>query len=124
MAAKKAKQAPAAEAAAQPEQLTATAALQMSDSTAVFYVNNVEVGHTAYDFSLTCAKIPAKFSQMELDRIRATSQVELEAVVQIVVPVSLVPGLIRALTVQKEVFEQAYGQIYDVSLSGKAKREH
>ena len=82
MASKKAKQAIAA-----PPPLTlAKGSIVTTEGTPTFYVNNVEVGCTAYDFSVTCAKIPVKFAAQEMARIKETGQTTLEAVVQMILP--------------------------------------
>jgi hypothetical protein len=106
--------------AANPPQATpattiARASLVTTDGTATFYVNNVEIGHSAYDFSVTCAKLPVKFPPAEMARIAETGEAVLEAVVQILLPTSLIPGLIKALTIQKEMYERQFGEIRDPS---------
>ncbi len=93
--------------------ITAKVSVVVNESTPTFYVNNAEVGHTAYDFSVTCSKIPVKLPADMTARVKADGKLDLEALVQVVLPPGLIPGLIRALTVQKGLYEERYGEIND-----------
>ena len=88
--------------------------LHSGDSTASYYCNFAEVTNTPYDFSVSFGKIPTKLKQE--DRLAAESKqpIPLEAFVQIQLPVTLIPGLIRALNAQKEKFENQFGKIKEV----------
>jgi hypothetical protein len=98
--------------------------LRSNESTALFYVNNVEVGHTLHDFSVTCAKIPVKFRAEDIELAKEGRELELEALVQLTLPATLVPGLINALTVQKELYEKYFGPIKDTSHLARSKTRH
>jgi hypothetical protein len=79
------------------------------DSAPAFYVNYMEVANTANDFTLFGARLPAKVSEETKARIVTSNEFHVDADVLITFPVSLVPGLIRALTTQKEHYEKMTG---------------
>jgi hypothetical protein len=89
--------------------------LEPSESTSVYYVNHIEVATTPQDFNVICGRLPGKISATKLEEIKEANALVIEPDVQIVIPVTLVPGLIRILTVQKELYEKIYGiQIKEV----------
>lgn len=90
--------------------------------TAVFYVNNLEVGHTPYDFSVSCGRIPAKLKEEEFAAAKVSGRLPLEASVQLVIPPNLLPGFIKALTVQKELYEKRFAPINDPSEANHTER--
>jgi len=100
--------------------------LEASDSTATFYVNNAEVGHTPHDFTLACGKLRAKLSPSEYTAAKESGRLTVEATVQITFPPTLLPGLIRALTTQRELYEKRFGAIKDDDSGAKetAQSEH
>jgi hypothetical protein len=83
--------------------------LEPSDTASVFYVNYMEIGNTMHDFVLSGARIPGKFSAARIEEIKSTKVVTVDTEVQIVFPTSLLAGLIRALSTQKEVYERTIG---------------
>jgi len=89
--------------------------LEPSESTSVYYVNFIEVATTPQDFSVICGRLPGKLSATKLEEVKDVGALVIEPDVQIVIPVTLVPGLIRILTAQKELYEKIYGiQIKEV----------
>lgn len=98
--------------------------LQHNENTATYYVNNVEVSHTPFDFAISWAKIPTKLSTVELETVKSTGNVSLDAMVVLTVPPAVIPGLIRALMIQKEMYEKTVGQIPDPGNIGPSVNEH
>jgi hypothetical protein len=80
--------------------------IDVPDGTPSYYSNWIEVSHTKWDFCLTAAKMPARQNQTKMDQIVETKTLTLDADVQIIIPPTLLPGLIRALTSQKKTFER------------------
>jgi hypothetical protein len=98
----------------QGQPMTVNVTLRVSeDTTPNYYVNNVEVGQTPFDFTITCAKIPTKLRADVLEEVQRSGTLALDATVQITLPPPVIPGLIRALTIQKEMYEKAVGSIPD-----------
>lgn len=82
------------------EQLAMRISLDPTRDTPAFYVNNVEVGRTQHDFLLLGARIPAKISPDELEGQLAGEVLRVEPDVQLILPPTLIPGLIAALQKQ------------------------
>jgi hypothetical protein len=91
------------------EQLELRIVVDPNDAAPVHYVNYVEVANTTSDFSLLCVRLPAKLSDERRREFLASKELHLEPDVVLTFPTSMVPGLIRALTIQKENFETALG---------------
>jgi hypothetical protein len=83
--------------------------VEPSEGMATYYVNFVEVACTLSDFALICTQVPPKLNSMRLKEVQASGIMTVDAVVQLAIPATLVPGLIRALTTQKELFEKLTG---------------
>jgi len=71
-----------------------------------YYVNYMGVSHTAYDFTLSAAKIPSPLTREQAALVTSDKEIPIEPIVQLVVPPLLVDGLIKALTDQKEKYEK------------------
>jgi len=83
--------------------------LEPIENAPVYYVNYVEIGNSPQDFSLLCARLPAKLTPAKIEEVKKERALIVEPDVQVVIPTALVPGLIRALTAQKESYEEMYG---------------
>ena len=75
------------------------------------YANYMDVAHGQYEFALSVARIPVKLKPEAIEAARAAGVLSLEPIVQIIFPPSLVPGLIRALDVQKAKYEAVFGKM-------------
>jgi hypothetical protein len=93
--------------------------LEPLESASTYYVNHIEVGSSGLDFSLIGGRLPGKLSTDQINEIKNDGAFVVEPDVQIVIPTTLIVGLIRALTMQKEHFEK----IHDIQLRelGKPK---
>ena len=63
----------------------------------------------AWDFSLIFATLPPKLNPSKLDEARTTGTIPISAQLTVNFPPTLLPGLIRALTAQKELYEKTVG---------------
>ena len=79
---------------------------EVPEGTPAYYANFIEISHTKWDFSLIASRFPAKFGGAKLAEARATGILPVYAEVTINFPPTLMVGLIRALTTQKESFEK------------------
>jgi hypothetical protein len=91
-------------------ELTAQLRLDIKPDTLSYYVNYIAVSHTAYDFTLSAAKMPSPLSQEQLELAKSGQQVPLETVVQLVIPPLIVDGLMKALADQKAKHEKTLAQ--------------
>jgi cysteinyl-tRNA synthetase len=70
----------------------------------------MEVSNTPNDFTLFWTRLPAKLSADKMEEFQTLKTLHVDADVQVVIPVSLIPALIQALITQKEAYEKAIGQ--------------
>ena len=69
--------------------------LHPSDETPQYYVNFAEIANSQNEFSIYGAIIPTKLPAGEIDSITKTGELHLEPEVQIIIPVTVIQGLIR-----------------------------
>jgi hypothetical protein len=93
--------------------LTAKVVLDVPPGLEPEYVNHIEVGRSRYDFFVLCGRLPTKPGSDFIERVRATGEAHIDATAQLLIPVNAMPGLIRALTTQKEAYEKEHGPIQD-----------
>jgi len=82
-----------------------------SESTSSFYCNYVEVAHSPYEFSLSFAKILTKLRPEQISTAKAGQPLVVDSMVQVEVPTNLVPGLIKALNIERKKYEKRFGKI-------------
>ena len=83
--------------------------IDVRDDTPHYYINHAEINSTQHEFTLSAGRIPAKFSPDQLQRAKETATIIIPADIQILIPPSLIPGLIRALSTQKDLYERTHG---------------
>ena len=94
----------------QDQELTANIQWDVKPDTPSYYVNYIGVSHTAYDFTLSAAKIPSPLTQEQAELAKSGKQIPLEPIIQLIIPSLLVDGLIKALTDQKSKHEKTLAQ--------------
>jgi hypothetical protein len=73
-----------------------------------FYSNYVEVSSAQHEFQIRFAQAPTKPNDEQMEQIRGGT-LKLDAFVQILVPPTLIPSLIRALESTKQQYENLIG---------------
>lgn len=96
-------------AAEEPAPRQARINIDVAEGTPAFYANYIEIGHTKWDFTLIASRVPAKPSTAKIVEMQSNGIFTIPADATINFPPNLMPGLIRALTIQKEAFEKATG---------------
>jgi hypothetical protein len=91
-------------------ELTAQIRLDIKSDTPSYYVNYVGVSHTAYDFTISAAKMQSPPTQEQLEFAKSGEPIPLEPIVQLVMPPLLIDGLMQALADQKEKYEKTLAQ--------------
>jgi len=86
-------------------------AVDVNEETPVHYVNYAEVGHSAYEFSISVTRVPTKVDPQVLADAKKAGILRLDAVLQLLIPTKVVPGLIEALRTQLEVYERNFGPV-------------
>jgi len=76
-----------------------------------YYVNYAAVSHSDYDFIVSVLRVPAPLTPEQTALAKKGRAVLIEPILQLIVPPRLVDGLITALNVQKEKYEQEHGPI-------------
>ena len=109
--AKKKRQAKQYEAAPAKPHVTTKIEMVQPETASAYYSNYIEVTHSEYEFALSFAKLPTKLRPQQLLDVTAGEPLLIEPLLQIEVPTRLIKGLIRALTVQVELYEKRYGAI-------------
>ena len=94
-----------------PHNLSVTIQPDPKPDTPSYYVNYAAVSHSEYDFMVTVLRIPAQLTPEQTDLAKKGNAVPVEPILQLIVPPRLVDGLIKALSNQKEKYEQEHGPI-------------
>jgi len=84
--------------------------IDVNESTPFYCANYLEVANTENDFTLFCTRLPAKLSADKMEEARTLKTIHVDADVQVVIPVSVIPALIQALITQKGVYEKVIEQ--------------
>jgi hypothetical protein len=111
MARKKAVQSVAKE----PERVPVRVILDPVDES-VHYANYVETSFGTYECLLSFGRVPPKLNIAQTEEVKSGT-LKLEPLVQIIVPPTLIPGLIRALTTTKDGYEKMMGPIKEPDAS-------
>lgn len=77
----------------------------------VYYANYLEVGHSHHEFSISFARVPIKFSADRLVEIKKGMVINLASEGQVLFSPTVIPGLIRALEIQRKLYETNFGKI-------------
>jgi hypothetical protein len=84
-----------------------------TDEMAVYYANYAEASFAQHECLISFARVPTKMSIARSEEAK-TGTIKLEPLVQVIIPPTLVPGLIRALSTVKEGYERLIGPINDL----------
>ena len=91
--------------------LPAKVVIHPSEDTPFFYINYAEIVITEYDFNLYGVRVPAKLSPSDINIVKESGEINVEPIVHLIIPTTIIDGLIDALTRQKELYEQQRGKI-------------
>jgi hypothetical protein len=89
---------------------TAQIRLDVNSDTPSYYVNFIAVSHTAYDITLSAAKIPSPLTQEQTELAKSSKEIPVEPILQLVIPPLVADGLIKALIDQKARYERTLEQ--------------
>jgi hypothetical protein len=91
---------------------------QVGEETFTYYANHAEITSSAHDFALLFARTPSKLSPEKLqEALSGGGSLSLTCDVQILIPATLIDGLIQALNTQKATRERQYGTIHEPGVS-------
>lgn len=101
----------------QPETINLRPQMHVGEDIPQYYINHVEVNSIVHDFVLSMGRLPGRLSPEVLEAAKKSGVVSFPAELQVLVPPTLIVGLIKALTFQKELYEKQN----DVTLIDTAK---
>lgn len=93
--------------------------LDVPDDVSSYYVNHAEVGHSMHEFSIAFGRLPVKLSPAQRQAVTQTAELHIDAIVQVIIPLTLMDPLIEALTTQRKKYEA--GRLKLASASGSEK---
>jgi hypothetical protein len=99
-------------AASEPDRLPIRVVVDATDESGVYYANYVEASFAQHEILISFARVPTKMSIARTEEAKS-GILKLEPLVQVAIPPTLLPGLIRALSTTKDGFEKMVSQIYD-----------
>jgi hypothetical protein len=76
-----------------------------------YYINYAAVAHTEYDFLLSVLRAPAQLTPEQTELAKKGNPLLVEPTLQLIIPPRLIDGIIKALNIQKDKYEQTYGPI-------------
>ena len=94
-----------------PESLVVNFTPDISDTTASYYCNFLQVKHSEYEFIITIFQSPATLKPEQLDLAKKGRPIPLEPLAQIIMPAKVGVGLIDALTAQRLKYESIFGSL-------------
>jgi hypothetical protein len=100
-----------AEPSSKPKEIPITVEVDAKPDTPFYYVNYIGVNHTPYDFTISALKLPSQLSPEQKEYARKKAPVPMEPTLQLIIPTHLIKGLIRALSVQCQKYEEKFGVI-------------
>lgn len=98
------------ESPAKPE-LVLRIVVEATQDTPTYYVNHAEIALGAHELAIWFARLPTKPSRDETEAARASGEIVVEPEFQILVPPTLLPGLIVALQQTQDNYETIFGPI-------------
>ncbi len=97
----------------EPEGITARIVMDITEDTPVYYINYAEIIHSRHEFGMYAVQLPTKLSAQDADQAKTSGELHLEPVLQLLMPPTVISGLIDALKIQKDAYEKEYGKIQD-----------
>ena len=114
---KRAKKAATPKAAAKPTAVSVS--VEASPDVPVYYINYAEISHGAHDFGMAVARVATKLPARVQEEALKSGRVVIEPILQLVMPPTIIPGLISALQRQREAYEKNFVPIQDVEKGKK-----
>lgn len=94
-----------------PQQVQLQVVLDPTDDTPAYYINYADVTFGMHDFIMSFARLPTKLNSSQLEGLKAGTTMRFEPLLQVILPPTIIPGLIRALSTTKDGFEAQFGEI-------------
>ena len=95
----------------EPKEIPITVQVDAKPDTPFYYVNYLGVNHSPYDFTISALRLPSQLSPEQKVYARKKEPVPMEPTLQLVIPTTLIKGLINALSIQCQKYEAKFGAI-------------
>ena len=99
--------------------VAAKVVLHPTDDTPQYYVNYAEIATSQNEFSIYGVRVPTKFPPDEVETIKESKEIHLEPDVQIIIPVTMIQGLIDALVRQRDFYAAEFGTVIPMQTGEK-----
>lgn len=96
-----------------PTSIAARVTLEVGSDVPSYYVNYADLAQSTHEFTLTVAKVATRLGAQAVKDLQVTGEMRVDALLQLVMPPTLLPSLIKAMTVQRDLYEKTYGSIRD-----------
>ena len=102
------------------EPITANLVVLPTEDTPQYYVNHVEVASSRNEFAMFCTRVPSKIQPDQIDQIEKNGNLRLEPELEITFPVTIIQGLIDALTKQRDAYSKLFGTPWNRGEGGES----
>lgn len=92
--------------------ISVSVSMQVGDETLTYYANIAEIAPLQHDFAMLFGRLPAKLPPDKQQEAKAGT-VTLTSDVQILIPATLIDGVMRALATAKAIYEKNYGVLHE-----------
>lgn len=96
---------------AEKTELAVRIVVEASQDTPTYYVNHAEIALGQHELALWFARLPTKPSRAETEEVRRSGEIVVDPEFQILIPPTLLPGLIEALGTTLSTYETLFGPI-------------
>ena len=90
----------------------------ISDEIPSYYINYIEVAQTEHEFSLYSVQVPGKPTAEQVATARESGEIHMEPLFQMILPPTIIRGLISAFESQLDLYEKQHGEIRPKKDSG------
>lgn len=105
-------------ASAEPQTFQLRPAFITSEDTPQYYVNHAEINANQHEFTITLGRIPSRLTPSQAEQARTSTEVSFPADLQLLVPPTMIAGLIDALRNQKEFYEKSNAAVLKAQQEG------
>jgi len=78
-----------------------------------YYISHAEISMTQHDIGMSVGRLPPKLAPEAVETLKKTQVLHIEPMLQLLFAPTFLPGLIRALTIQRQQYENMFGPIHD-----------
>lgn len=88
--------------------------VDVTPDTPTYYANHIEIAYNRHEIAVWVARLPTKASRDDMALAEEIGELVVEPEMQILLPPTLIDGLISALETTKENYEKVFGPIREI----------